>query len=593
MFETQWAGRQAWNEQPAVSASGPSALNRDHVQRTLYLIWREHCVECAEPDCFKTCSLYVPRADGKCARFRYGIYPNPAFRGHFDFGADIHFRRWGKLEAAVDITSLAIPASPHFVQEAFSHLPFRFQNRAARDITRVTDAQLDFDEFVIECYCPSPEPFNLILAYSVFDAGIGKPMYRHAFNIQPGPNFFTIPFKNFGLRRSGYLRLCPEDAAGEKRLIFSWLDFVKFKNGHRVTTPEAPKPVGAAKIKCVAWDLDNTLWNGTLVETLDPSVLELRPGVLDLLKALDERGIIQTVVSKNDHAPAWAQIERLGLADYFVYPAINWGQKSENLKEVAARININLDTFALLDDSALQRSEVQAALPQVRVYAETDIPFLLGLAEFDVPVTDASRTRRLSYLASMRREEVQATFHGSYEDFLVDCRMEMCVFAPQERRDLLRCWELVQRTNQLNLSSRRYSFEEFQKLLADGDLLGLAIKYKDKFGDYGTVGFASVDQPNGVPALADFVLSCRVAQQRVEHMFLKWLAGRLRARGAPEFRIRLTKTSRNGPLRQVFSDLAFEVIAETEEVAELRLPLDSEIRIRDVATILEGPGVMA
>ena len=84
----------------------------------------------------------------------------------------------------------------------------------------------------------------------------------------------------------------------------------------------------------------------------------------------DERGILQTVVSKNDHEAAWEQIERLGLAEFFLHPAINWGQKSNNLRQIASRLNIGLDSFALIDDAAFERAEVAGSLKQVRVYSE-------------------------------------------------------------------------------------------------------------------------------------------------------------------------------------------------------------------------------
>jgi HAD superfamily phosphatase (TIGR01681 family) len=323
----------------------------------LHLRWGEHCTECAFPSCYSTCSLYVERGDKNCARFAYGVYPNPHFSGHFKFGADILFRRWGKLEAALNGASVSIPVLPHAALELFDKIPLGLQNRLASWARR---GPLDFDEFVIELYSPVSKPFRLILHYDAWDSGKQRIPYRDAFEVREGLNIFTVPFERFALDRGegfrGFLRLFPEDTAGETRLIFTWLDFVKYKAGRSsgvVRTNSNCRPAPAAKVKCVAWDLDNTLWDGTLTEVPETDSLRLRPGVGKLIEALDGRGIIQTIVSKNDHTPAMAQLKRLGLADYFVYPAINWGQKSQNLKTIAERINISIDTFALLDDSAL------------------------------------------------------------------------------------------------------------------------------------------------------------------------------------------------------------------------------------------------
>ena len=99
MYQLDWAQKGVWErEAQAFPPPQDSPLTRDKVSRTSLLHWEEHCHECAIPICFTSCSLYVPRADKKCSRFVYGIYPNLNFKGLFDFGADIRFRRWGKLE---------------------------------------------------------------------------------------------------------------------------------------------------------------------------------------------------------------------------------------------------------------------------------------------------------------------------------------------------------------------------------------------------------------------------------------------------------------------------------------------------------------
>src|SRR6185503_15752015 len=99
MWETEWAAPPAG---ALVPTSRPTTLDPADVESAYALLWMEHCIECAIPDCYSVCPLYVERRDRKCARLRYGIYPNPDFRGLFEFGADVHFRRWGKLESKLD-----------------------------------------------------------------------------------------------------------------------------------------------------------------------------------------------------------------------------------------------------------------------------------------------------------------------------------------------------------------------------------------------------------------------------------------------------------------------------------------------------------
>jgi len=583
MFDLRWARRDQWSQQPAVPAPSASAFHRGDVEKVLNLVWREHCVECAAPECYRTCALYEARADGHCARFKYGIYPNSDLAGQFNFGADIFFRRWGKLEATLGPATAGIPLLPHPVQTGLSRLPLWMQNRSAFVRRAFPSGSLDFDAFIVECHNPSSDTVPLILSHDVYDGDRQHTRLRESFDLQPGLNSFSVPFSRFDLAdASGYLRLYLGNASAEARLVFTWLDFVTFRPGRRPAMPGAHAGVPAAKVKCVAWDLDNTVWRGTFIETTDPSTLTLMPGVAECIRALDARGIIQTVVSRNDRNEVWPTLERLGLAEYFVYPAINWGQKSENLKQVAERINIGLDTFALIDDSPQQRHEIGLALPQVRVYAETEIPTLINRPEVDVPITAASATRRLSYLASMHRDEVQASFGDDYENFLRACEIRLRFFEPRSDADLLRCWELVQRTNQLNLSGRRYTLDEFKAHMRDAGTRGFAVHYQDKFGDYGIVGFGSLNL--AAPALEDFVLSCRVAQQRVEHAFLDWVADALHRRGAPVLHASLVKTARNGPLRQVFSDLHFDVTGDGDRV-EMTLDLSRPRNVTPLATI--------
>ena len=108
-------------------------------------------------------------------------------------------------------------------------------------------------------------------------------------------------------------------------------------------------------IKCVVWDLDNTVWDGILLE--DREVV-LRPHVVDILKTLDERGILHSVASRNDHDLAMAKLEEFGIAEYFLYPQINWNPKSGSVAQIAKDINTGLDAIAFVDDQPFEREEV-------------------------------------------------------------------------------------------------------------------------------------------------------------------------------------------------------------------------------------------
>lgn len=580
----------------------------------MLLHWQEHCIECAPPQCYTVCPLFVARSDKKCARFVYGVYPNPHFGGLLDRGADVRFRRWAKIEAQFNDRS-AVSVARHRLFDRIDSAVTKLVNSAADVLRPINRSRRlngaltvfrdwllprlsvryrgEYDDFVLECYAPDEEQFRLMLEQMLGDAVV----FRHAFEIEPGQNFHAIPATSFQFPSEGEesrLLIYPENDA-PRRLVFTWLDFVKYeaatrpngsttgasrlrnagsKNIDGSSAEEAAAGLApAAKVKCVAWDLDNTLWSGVLIEDTAQGC-SVRDEAVQLIRQLDERGILQTVISKNNHDDAWQLLTELGLAEYFLYPAITWGQKSRSLQEVAEALNINIDTFALIDDSPFERAEVQAALPMVRVYSDEAVGELLDRPEFDVPVTDMSKRRRFSYREQEHRSTARAGFGGDYADFLRSCEMKMRVFAPREGSAVKRCLELIQRSNQLNLSGRRYSAEEFEELLATPGILALAVECRDRFGDYGIVGFSSVDERSKTPLVLDFVLSCRVAQKRVEHAFFAWLARRQSSRGCDGLQAELTKTSRNAPLVQVFDDLPFRVVGAGGPKLLMEMALD-------------------
>jgi FkbH-like protein len=607
MFQFDWASPSLWSRE-SVPSSPPKTTDAGPVRGTMFIQWQEHCVECSVPHCYSTCNLYVQRKDRKCARLVYGIVRNRAFPGLLREGADMRFRRWGKIEARLtgnfitvrgarlfdgldriataavnSLGNLLAWADPHRrVNGAFTHYRGRL-------ITKIGRPRGGYDAFTIECYSFEPHPFRLIV--ELRKSGIST--FRQGVEIRPGNNHadLNIPLaEKFSAGDHFELMVYPEGDR-EVRVVFSWLDFVVRQPASSAAAAVVPDPIAtaeaassAAKVKCVAWDLDNTLWKGILVEDGE-SALVLRPEAARLIRALDERGIIQTAVSKNNHDDAMKVLKGFGIDQYFLYPAINWGRKSENLQQIADRLNINIDTFALIDDSPFERNEVSTALPMVRVYPEQNPEALLDRLEFDVPVTEASRARRASYLTEIAREAVKEEFGSNYLDFLRSCRLKLRIFRPITDGEIERCLELIQRSNQLNLSSYRYTPGEFRSLLADPRFLCLGLDCSDKFGAYGIVGFASVQTDGNEPAARDFVLSCRVAQKHVEHAFYAWLAERMQQQGARKLLVDLVETSRNKPLIKVFDELPFTRLREEDGRILLAMDLSARPDREDVVEL--------
>lgn len=539
--------------------------------------WEEHCTECAMPECYKVCSLYEKREDGACARFVYGIVPNYIYKGHYNFGADIKFRKWGKIEANLSKSFATRPISHKWLDKLL------LENRKYTGLSDEKHFGSEYDSFIIECFTTEEESFNLLLEYFVLEKNLRSVKFRWSCEINPGHNFYEIPFRNFNIYKpEGFLYLAPENSDSVKRLIFTWLDFVKFKRRNSIPPGNKRQNI-LTKIKCVAWDLDNTIWKGILSED---SIVEPNPDALTLVKELDKKGILQTIVSKNDFDPAWKVLQTIGISEFFLHPLINWDKKSENLEKIAQKLNISLDTFAVIDDSPFERLEIKNAFPNVRVYPETSLSTLIHQHEFDVPVTVTGVSRRQQYLKNNEREQVKGTYDkDQYNQFLIDCKMCLDIFRPSREDELRRCWELIQRSNQLNLSGKKYPWPQFMDLLAKKNNMCLALRCIDRFGDYGIIGFCGVYIDGKSAVLFELVLSCRIAQKKIEHALLKSLIHYLSSQGYKSLQVLLIKSLKNKPMREVFRDLPFDIISSNKLPDQLRIELNKEIKEPDIMKI--------
>jgi len=598
MYQLEWANEREWKHEAAPQLPVRSHWDAVKVSSALLLRWEEHCLECAPPQCYQTCLLYHRRPDGSCRNLVYGMYADRRFTGMLRFGVDVRFRVWGKIEAQLisacgtvsqhrlyqridAFGAAAVRAmsrvAPAFLRDKLAKAMPMMRKFAAERMPRHYSRERLPDAFIFEGYSMHPEPFRIIVEYR----NDTKIKHRTSFEVKPGHNYHSVNAEEFHLEfaeTSERITVYPEDNI-QARVVITWLDFVSFE--------AAPLKAGgppAAKVKCVAWDLDNTLWQGTLIED---GTEKLRPNAaaIEAIKQLDARGILQTIVSKNNHNDAWAFVTKLGLDPYFLYPVINWKPKSEGLQQIASELNINLNTFALIDDSAFERAEVKAALPQIRTYSNEEIPGLLHKDEFDVLVTEEGKKRRLSYRTELERRREQKSFAGDYETFLRSCEMKIRVFVPQNEADVRRCLELIQRSNQLNLSARAITGETLQELLADPQRICVALSCQDKFGDYGLVGFVNVNTAQPSPLVEDFVISCRIAQKHVEEAFFHWLSHQAAIKQHPTLRARLIKTGRNTPLQLVLQELKFQATEEAGNNALLEVSVARLGNIRPTATV--------
>lgn len=554
-------------------------FNVDRVRPTM---WEEHCLECSAPVCFGNCAHYAARRDGRCMRFDNGIRTFENASACCGQGARLKFRKWANMMTIIypgmlspeeynKLTAKNEKLGKMLRSAVNSKLPTGLKWQYIRTIEYLRRRRLRRlaaadtskpDAFVFHGYSYGRESFNLIM--EVFDGH--TPLFRQAIPISHGENLTIIPGDKLlpCCSTPGYLvKLYPENDI-EAELDILWCDFVQ----GGFVEKDAP----AEKVKCLVWDLDNTLWNGILIETEDNESLELKAGVLETIKKLDERGIIQSIASKNDFAPAMEQLEKLGISEYFLYPEIHWNAKSASIKNIAANLNIGVDAMAFIDDSVFEREQVHSALPEVRTYDALEVEKLTELPEFDVIVTDESRHRREMYRAEEKRNALMASENDDTVSFLRKCNLRIKVFAPQTEADITRCFELVNRTNQLNMSGRRYTRNEFDALLSKIGQTSIAFSCRDDFGSYGIVGFMQYRKDNCELCFTEFAMSCRVAGKYVESaLFTHVLNDTCCEKGT----LTVHKTKKNVLLRKTFESIGFAVEQDNAETVkyDVTLPL--------------------
>lgn len=557
MFQLDWFD----GSYKAIDTSKIKPYNKSKVEKVQFSFWAEHCLECAPPECFSTCEYYQKRVDGRCKRTAHGQQAVDIPGSILGQGSYFKFRPWAKIETYIynryarvcDIEnennkykrklSKIDSLKAINIHSVLNNAGYFFTTRSK---DRTQEQPTDTTHFLFELWSYDNVSYKMVIEAADVD---WKVIARSSVNVRPGFNSFLLDYKEIAPVKTNVVRFYPENSIEAEVLIVN-ADFVVIKQTGEVKS--------AKLVKCVAWDLDNTLWHGILSETDNPESLTLRDGVKELIVALDKRGVIQTIVSKNDYEPAWRQIERFGLADYFLYPAINWGQKSKNLKAIAKELNVNIDTFAMIDDSDFERREISSSLPQVRVYDEKIVASILNLPEFDLPVTEEAAHRREMYQTEAKRKQIQASYDGGYLDFIKSCEMVINIgkadrSASQDVYD--RCYELVSRTNQLNITGHKYSREDFDKHYFDPNKEHMYFHCKDKYGGYGIVGYVSFMVFNNVITIDELAVSCRVAQKHVEYSVLSWIAREYGLEG--RILIKFIKTGKNTPMYNALTEIGF------------------------------------
>jgi FkbH-like protein len=343
--------------------------------------------------------------------------------------------------------------------------------------------------------------------------------------------------------------------------------------------------------KCIVLDLDNTLWGGVVGEDGMTGIQLGHEGIAlafvdfqrELLN-LRKKGILLVICSKNNPEDAYEVIrEHPAMVlheEDFAAVEINWNDKAENIRKIARRLNIGVDSLVFIDDSPVERKRVREAIPEVAVPEWPQDPCeskrALGrianeyFVKFDIGEDDFRRGEM--YHAQAERERL-AESAGNIEDFLRSLQMKIAI-GRADHGTLPRLAELTRKTNQFNLTTRRYTESELAAISADAGCRVYWLKLEDRFGPNGIVGALILRKEGKEQWLIDtFLLSCRVIGRTVEEAFLGWALRELKKLGAAGIVGEYIPTAKNGMAANLYDKLGFTLKDSDEKRTRWALDL--------------------
>ena len=334
--------------------------------------------------------------------------------------------------------------------------------------------------------------------------------------------------------------------------------------------------------KCLVLDLDNTLWGGVigddglagLVLGQGSALGEAFVAFQDYARELSRRGVILAVCSKNDEANALEPFEQhpemvLKRNDVASFVA-NWSDKASNIRAIAEELNIGLDSLVFVDDNPFERSLVRRELPMVAVPEVGDDPATFAQTIADagyfegVAVTEEDRVRTEQYQGNRQREQLKAsvTDLGSY---LRSLEMQL-TWRRFDKLGLQRTVQLINKTNQFNLTTRRYSEEDVVAVMDDPSAFGLQLRLVDRFGDNGIIAIVIGKMQSDDDLLIDtWLMSCRVLGRQVEPTTLNLVADAAKRLGARRLLGEYLPTKKNGMVKDHYTKLGFAVLERGDD----------------------------
>jgi FkbH-like protein len=392
------------------------------------------------------------------------------------------------------------------------------------------------------------------------------------------PNFVIVPFDRV-IAQLGVERALDERFYYSSKSPYSWSLLLRYSEQ---IAPAILSAAGAAK-KVLIFDCDNTLWKGVLGEDGEHGI-RMADGTPDgapfaelqrLAIALQRSGVLLGLCSKNNPE----DVEKVLIShphmllrnEHLAIKKVNWTDKAANLRQIAAELNLGLDSIVFVDDSEFELNLIREQLPAVHTLKVPPEPYKLpGLLRaarrlfFNLSRTSEDTQRTELYRQDSARKAEAAAF-TTIEDYLRS--LDLQIYVQVDDPELLaRSAQLTQKTNQFNLTTRRYTEADIQRFLADERFAVVAVRVADKFGDYGITGLAILDfsREASLAVVDTLLMSCRVLGRNVERVIVDELVRLIRQRGAKQIVAEYIPTAKNAQVEHFYDSLGFARSSETK-----------------------------
>ena len=332
--------------------------------------------------------------------------------------------------------------------------------------------------------------------------------------------------------------------------------------------------------KVLLLDLDNTLWGGlageddiTPIDLSDEHSGLAYKNLQRIILQMKNQGVILGIVSKNNESDVMPIINEhphmiLKSSDFAIMK-INWNQKNINIVEIASELNIGLDSIVFFDDNPTERQLIKELIPEVIVPdfpSSTDVlpdaMVNIWKTYFERPtITNEDINKTEQYIANAKRNEYRI-HAGNFNDYLQG--LDITLTRVNEEKHIDRITQLLNKTNQFNLTTTRHSQNEIQEYMDNNSIRIYAFHEKDRFGDNGKIAVVIVDVTDNSPSITDFVMSCRVMGKNIEYAILDFIENDILESGFATLHSKYIKTSKNTPVESLYDSLGYIVTKETD-----------------------------